>query len=888
MAAERLQKYLARAGVASRRHAEELITSGRVGVNNETVTELGSRVEPGTDLVTVDGKLVTPPEESSYYLLYKPVGVVTTLSDPQGRPTVANYLEETGRRLFPVGRLDYDAEGALLFTDDGALAHKLTHPSFQVPRSYLAKVKGVPDMPTLEKLRGGVRLEDGMATPVSVDIFEKAERNTWLKIVVAEGRPHLIKRLCAAVGHPVVRLFRPNYAGVGVEGLRPGELRPLKLAEVLQLTEVAEGRAQPAASELKLPPRRHGRSAPGFNGPDDDDVELSMDDDAPVAPRKTERAAKKAPTGPKTREARPERKEWKGVQDGGTRPPKFAKRGATLDAADDADADVDLEGVPSFDDDGEEVTESDAAEGATYGKAARGAGRTGKPARESAEGGASRGGGRFGKPAGAGRGGEDAPRGRFGKPAGRGGDEGGAPRGRSFGKPAGRGGEEGSAPRGRSFGKPAGAGRSEGGAPRGGSRFGGEEGGAPRGRSFGKPAGRFGAEGGAPRGRGFGKPAGAGRGGDDAPRGRSFGKPAGAGRGGDDAPRGRSFGKPAGRFGDEGGAPRGRGFGKPAGAGRGGDERAPRGRSFGGDEGGAPRGRSFGKPAGRFGDEGGAPRGRSFGKPAGAGRSEGGAPRGGSRFGGEEGGAPRGRSFGKPAGRFGDEGGAPRGRSFGKPAGAGRGGDERAPRGRSFGGDEGGAPRGRSFGKPAGRFGDEGGAPRGRSFGKPAGRFGKPAGAGRSEGGAPRGRSFGSGEGGAPRGGARFGKPAGRFGAEGGAPRGGSRFGKPAGAGGAPRGDRPERREWKPRGESAGRPERRDFKPRGEASGSRSRGGGESAPSGSGERIVRAGVKKAPPGESGGYQDFKERKTRDSEPRWSSKAPRGGAGRPPPRGGRSR
>ncbi|NOK38719.1 pseudouridine synthase [Corallococcus exercitus] len=891
MAAERLQKYLARAGVASRRHAEELITSGRVGVNNETVTELGSRVEPGTDLVTVDGKLVTPPEESSYYLLYKPVGVVTTLSDPQGRPTVASYVEETGRRLFPVGRLDYDAEGALLFTDDGALAHKLTHPSFQVPRSYLAKVKGVPDMPTLEKLRGGVRLEDGMATPVSVDIFEKAERNTWLKIVVAEGRPHLIKRLCAAVGHPVVRLFRPNYAGVGVEGLRPGELRPLKVSEVIQLTEVAEGRAQPAASELKLPPRRHGRSAPGFAGPDDDDVELSMDDDAPVAPRKTERAAKKAPTGPKTREARPERKEWKGVQDGGTRPPKFAKRGATLDTDDDvaADADVDLEGVPSFDDDGEEMTESDAAEGATYGKAARGAGRTGKPDGERAP----RGAAKFGKPAGAGRSEGGASRGggrfgaegggRFGKPAGRGGDEGGAPRaGGRFGKPAGRFGDEGGAPRGRSFGKPAGAGRSEGGAPRGAGRFGSGEGGAPRGagrfgdeggaprggarfgkpagagrggdeaprgRSFGKPAGRFGDEGGAPRGRSFGKPAG--RFGDEggAPRGRSFGKP--AGRFGDEggAPRGRSFGKPAGRFGDEGGAPRGRSFGKPAGAGRGGDE-APRGRSFGkpagrfGDEGGAPRGRSFGKPAGRFGDEGGAPRGRSFGKPAGAGRSEGGASRGSSRFGGEEGGAPRGRGFGKPAGRFGDEGGAPRGRSFGKPAGAGRGGDERAPRGRSFG-DEGGAPRGRSFGKPAG--------------------------AGRSEGGAPRG-------------GARFGKPAGRFGAEGGAPRGGSRFGKPAGAGG----DRPERREWKPRGESAGRPERRDFKPRGESSGSRSRGG-ESASSASGERIVRAGVKKAPPGEGGaGFQDFKARKTRDSEPRWSSKAPRGGAGRPPPRGGRSR
>ncbi|WP_223743044.1 pseudouridine synthase [Corallococcus sp. AS-1-12] len=880
MAAERLQKYLARAGVASRRHAEELITSGRVGVNNKTVTELGSRVEPGVDLVTVDGKLVTPPEESSYYLLYKPVGVVTTLSDPQGRPTVASYVEETGRRLFPVGRLDYDAEGALLFTDDGALAHKLTHPSFQVPRTYLAKVKGVPDMPTLEKLRGGVRLEDGMATPVSVDIFEKAERNTWLKIVVAEGRPHLIKRLCAAVGHPVVRLFRPNYAGIGVEGLRPGELRELKTAEVMQLTEVAEGRAQPNASDLKLPPRRHGRSAPGFGGADDDDVELSMDDDAPVAPRKTERAAKKAATGPKTREARPERKEWKGVQDGGTRPPKFAKRGATL-ATDDG---ADLEDVPTFDDDSDEV-ESDAAEGATYGKAARGAGRSSKPEGEraprgatrfgkpagagrseggasrgggrfgaeggasrgggrfGAEGGASRGGSRFGKPAGAGRGGDEAPRGRFGKPA-RAGAEGDAPRGGSrFGKPASRfGGEEGGAPRGAGrFGKPA-------------SRFGGEEGGAPRGAGrFGKPASRFGGEeGGAPRGGGrFGKPTsrfGGEEGG--APRGGGrFGKPARAGAEGDAPRSGGRFGKPAGRFGDSEGGARGAGrFGKPARESRDGDE-APRS-SFGrparaGAEGGASRGGSrFGKPSSG---------GSRFGKPAGRGGDEG-APRGGGRFGAEGGASRGGGRFGKPAGRFGAEGGAPRG--------------------------------GGRFGKPAGRFGDEGGAPRG------GGRFGKPAGAGRGgdEGGAPRGRfgkpaggsRFGGEEGGA-RGGGRFGKPAGAGRSEGGAPRGGSRFGKPAG------GDRPERREWKPRGESAGRPERREWKPRGEDSGSRSRGGGESSSSGSGERIVRAGVKKAPPGErGGGYQDFKERKTRASEPRWNSKAPRGGAGRPPPRGGRSR
>ena len=300
MAAERLQKYLARAGVASRRHAEELITAGRVQVNNQTVTELGSRVEPGTDLVSVDGKLVSPPESTSYFLLYKPAGVVTTLSDPQGRPTVATYVEEAGTRLFPVGRLDYDAEGALLFTDDGALAHKLTHPSFQVPRTYLAKVKGSPDTATLDKLRGGVRLEDGMATPLSVDVFEQAERNTWLKIVVAEGRPHLIKRLCAAVGHPVVRLYRPAYAGVKVSGLRPGEMRPLTAAEVRLLQDVAEARMTPPEGDLGLPPRRHGRSAPGIEAAEDSGEDFEVEDERPEpvvvkVPRKAEAAETGAP-----------------------------------------------------------------------------------------------------------------------------------------------------------------------------------------------------------------------------------------------------------------------------------------------------------------------------------------------------------------------------------------------------------------------------------------------------------------------------------------------------------------------------------------------------------------------------------------------------------------
>ncbi len=254
---ERLQKFLARAGVASRRHAEELITAGRVSVNNQRVTELGTKVEP-SDLVTVDGALVTAPETTSWYLLHKPPGVVTTLSDPEGRPTVAGLLAGVEQRVFPVGRLDWDAEGALLLTNDGAAAHRLLHPSFEVPRTYLVKVKGTPTDETLARLVEGVRLEDGPARAMRAERFEATERNTWLLLQVGEGRPHLVKRLCAAVGHPVVRLFRPSQAGISVAGLQPGELRPLTPEEVERVEAVAAGGAVPEPAAF-LPPRRHGR-----------------------------------------------------------------------------------------------------------------------------------------------------------------------------------------------------------------------------------------------------------------------------------------------------------------------------------------------------------------------------------------------------------------------------------------------------------------------------------------------------------------------------------------------------------------------------------------------------------------------------------------------------
>ena len=181
-------------------------------MNNQVTSTLGSKVEPG-DLVALDGKLVMPPDTVSWYVLYKPAGVVTTLDDPQGGPPCGVFSTASPRGCSPSAGY-WDAEGALLLTDDGAAAHRLLHPSFQVPRTYLAKVKGVPTEEGLARLLAGVRLEDGPARALEVQRFSSAERNSWLRVTVGEGRPHLVKRLCAAVGHPVLRLYRPHQAGI--------------------------------------------------------------------------------------------------------------------------------------------------------------------------------------------------------------------------------------------------------------------------------------------------------------------------------------------------------------------------------------------------------------------------------------------------------------------------------------------------------------------------------------------------------------------------------------------------------------------------------------------------------------------------------------------------
>jgi pseudouridine synthase len=223
----RLNAYLARAGIASRRGAEELIRAGRVTVNGE-VAGLATFVE-GTDRVEVDGAEVRP-EPLTYVLLNKPAGVVTTARDPQGRPTVVGLVGHE-RRVVPVGRLDADTTGVLLLTNDGPLAHRLMHPRYEVDKVYEAEVEGEPSDEALERLAEGIELDDGTTTPADV----KRLASSRLELTLHEGRKHQVKRMLAAVGHPVKALHRSSYAGLTADGLAPGEWRELSREEVARL-----------------------------------------------------------------------------------------------------------------------------------------------------------------------------------------------------------------------------------------------------------------------------------------------------------------------------------------------------------------------------------------------------------------------------------------------------------------------------------------------------------------------------------------------------------------------------------------------------------------------------------------------------------------------------
>ena len=232
----RLNAFLARTGIASRRRAEELIRAGRVRVNGQPAG-LATFVEPG-DRVDLDGHPVAP-EPLAYVLLHKPAGVVTTARDPQGRPTVVELVAHE-RRVVPVGRLDADTTGALLLTNDGPLAHRLAHPRYEVDKVYEAEVEGRPSDDALRRLAEGVELEDGRTAPARVRRLGPSR----IALVLHEGRKHQVKRMCEAVGHPVRRLHRSSYAGLRVDNLAPGEWRALRPEEVTRLRS-RKGRAAP-------------------------------------------------------------------------------------------------------------------------------------------------------------------------------------------------------------------------------------------------------------------------------------------------------------------------------------------------------------------------------------------------------------------------------------------------------------------------------------------------------------------------------------------------------------------------------------------------------------------------------------------------------------------
>ena len=240
----RLQKVLAQAGIASRRACEVLISEGRVEVNSEVVLEQGRRVDPERDVIRVDGARIPPPRRHRYLALNKPRGVVATMDDPEGRRTIADLLDTRqlrNERLFHVGRLDTDSEGLLIMTNDGDLAQRLAHPSFEVPKSYIAEVAGVVSEQTLKRLRRGITLEDGPVKPTSVKIVSSVGDKTLLKITLQEGRNRVVRRTMEAVGHPVRRLSRIGIGPVRLGNLKVGEYRELTREELGGLLDLTGG-----------------------------------------------------------------------------------------------------------------------------------------------------------------------------------------------------------------------------------------------------------------------------------------------------------------------------------------------------------------------------------------------------------------------------------------------------------------------------------------------------------------------------------------------------------------------------------------------------------------------------------------------------------------------
>lgn len=248
----RLSKLLAQRGICSRREAEAMFADGRVTVNGEIVRQT-VEVDPAVDAIRVDGRALPREPHKVYYLLYKPKGVITSRADPRGRRSVFDLMESVTDKIEPVGRLDFDTEGALLLTNDGDLAHQLTHPSSRVPKRYLAKVYRTPDESDLQRIRDGkVYLEDGAALPALARITDATDAaNAWVEVTVTEGRNRLIRRLFAQLGHPVSKLRRESFATISITGMERGTYRALQPEEVRRLKDIAAGRNPKRAGKTK-------------------------------------------------------------------------------------------------------------------------------------------------------------------------------------------------------------------------------------------------------------------------------------------------------------------------------------------------------------------------------------------------------------------------------------------------------------------------------------------------------------------------------------------------------------------------------------------------------------------------------------------------------------
>ena len=222
---ERLQKVLAKAGVASRRRAEELIRQGKVRVDGKVVTEMGTKVDPETQNIECDGVALVSREEKVYILLNKPTGYLSTVDDPQGRPIVTDLLKNIAERVYPVGRLDLNTEGALLLTNDGELSQKILHPSHEVNKTYVAKVKGVPGKKKLDALSKGIELEGRKTWPARIKVLKTEAQSTVIQIIIHEGRKRQVRKMFEAIGHPVLALKRTAYGQLELGGLGPGKYR---------------------------------------------------------------------------------------------------------------------------------------------------------------------------------------------------------------------------------------------------------------------------------------------------------------------------------------------------------------------------------------------------------------------------------------------------------------------------------------------------------------------------------------------------------------------------------------------------------------------------------------------------------------------------------------